>query len=197
MNTSILDQINNFATCSKQEIMMREASKMHDIKAFIKPDNGHSFEFKTNNSVDSPYRYVFKRRLHKLNRLESKILITADFLDDELKEYEKRKENLHDYLVFMYSNIMLEFDMRYIRWWIMKEGPNPKEIIVRDPDTNTNKKNLVYYIPMSIPHIIHDYSTTIATRDSIFNKWEKGQDANQTKQLKQPTQQTASISPYF
>ena len=194
MNTRILDQINNFATCAKQEIMMMEASKMHDIKAFIKPDNGHSFEFKTNNSVDSPYRYIFKRRLHKLNRLESKILITADFLDDELKEYEKRKENLHDYLVFMYSDIMLEFDMRDIRGWIMFEGPNPKEIIVRDPDTNTNKKNLVYYIPMSVTHTIHAYSTTIATRNSIFNKWEKGQDANQTKQ---PTQQTASISPYF
>lgn len=193
MNPNILNQILKLASCGKQEIMMMEASYLHDIKVFIKPDNKHSFEFKTCNSLESPHRYVFKRRLKDIDQQESKISIAADFLEAELKEYDKRKRGLHDHLVFMYTDSMLEFDMKHIQEWFIEKSPNPETILVR---TNEGilKMIVVYFIPMNIPHTVHNYLTPIVTRDSIYNKWKKQPDAEPTKA---PAPQATFISPYF
>lgn len=195
MNANILNQILKLASSGKQEIMMMEASYLHDIKVFIKPDNKHSFEFKTCNSLESPHRYVFKRILKDPVQQEPKIAIAADFLEAELKEYEKRKRNLHDHLVFMYTDSMLEFDMKDVQKWFMEESPNPKTILV-PPNEGILKTIVVYFIPMNIPHTIHAYSTPMATRDSIFYKWKKQPDDEPTK-AHTPAPQASFISPYF
>lgn len=184
---------------------MYEATAKHDIKSFSKVEDEYSFEFKTTNSLESPHRYVFKRRLKSilktLNFQESLILITADFLDKELELYETRKNELHHHLVFMYDDCMLVFNMRDIRAWMMREGPTAKQARV------SNKKcqggsfvqctENVYYIPASVPRSYENYVSNESFRASIYNRWTYQSDSSDAKPTKTQTPQGAPISPYF
>ena len=194
-------QIQELAKCGNQEILMYEAAAKHDIKSFSKVEDEYSFEFKTTNSLESPHRYVFKRRLKTLNFQESLILITADFLDKELELYETRKNELHHHLVFMYDDRMLVFNMRDIREWMMREGPTAKQARV------SNKKcqggsfvqciEDVYYIPSSVPRSCENYISNESFRASIYNRWTYQSDSSDAKPIKTPAPQVTPISPYF
>lgn len=204
MSPNISYQIRELAKCANQEILMNEASSRHVIKSFGKVEDGHSFEFK--NSFESPYRYVFKRRLKSSNSQVPTILITADFLDKELKLYETRKDNLHHYLVFMYNDCMIKFDMRDIREWIMKEGPNPKSAQVRNKKCQDGSfarcAEMVYYIPASVPRVSANYISSEKFRSIVYSKWNCCVVsapyilADQIR-ITTLTQQVVSISPYF
>ena len=213
MNTNISYQIRELANSANQEILMREAASKHDIKSFSKTENNYSFEFKTTNSLQSPFRYVFKRRLRIFNPQIPKILITADFLDKELELYETRKENLHHLLVFMYIDRMIEFDMRDIRLWVMKEGPNPKEAQIRNKKSKDGSfvpcTEMVYYIPASVPRSEKNYILNEATRGSIYSMWVNPSNSPDDvdgvvtapytldDQIRITSPQVTSISPYF
>ena len=201
MNANISHQIPELANCGNQEILMWEMTYKHNIKEFSKVEDERSFEFKTTNSLESPYRYVFKRRLKLSNSQSSVILITADFLNNELGLYEARKENLHHYLVFMYNDCMIEFNMKDIREWIMREGPNPKKAQVRNKKCKDGSfalcTEMVYYIPASVPRIEKNYILSEAARASIYNRWINPFDYSDAEPAKQPAQQATSISPYF
>lgn len=201
MNIHILHQIHELANSANQEILMREVADRQDIKEFSKTENNYSFEFKTTNSLESPHRYVFKRRLRCFNPQIPKILITADFLDKELELYEARKTNLHHHLVFMYNDRMIKFNMRDIRLWMMNEGPNPKEVQIRNKKCQDGSfapcTEMVYHIPSSVPSEWINYRSSEATRASIYNMWTNPFDPSDDEPVKTPTLSPSSISPYF
>lgn len=215
MTANISHQIQELAKCGNQEILMYEKAAKHDIKSFSKVKDEYSFEFKTTNSLESPHRYVFKRRLKSLNFQESAILITADFLDNELELYETRKNELHHHLVFMYNDRMLEFNMRDIREWMMREGPTTKYTRVSNKKCQDGSfakcTEKVYYIPASVPRSCENYVSKENFRASIYNKWTYQSDSPDAAdgvvfapyilddqiRVTTPTPQTAPISPYF
>ena len=201
MKANISHQIQELAKCGNQEILMYEAAAKHDIKSFSKVEDEYSFEFKTTYSLESPHRYVFKRRLKTLNFQESLILITADFLDKELELYETRKNELHHHLVFMYDDCMLVFNMRDIRAWMMREGPTAKQARVSNKKCQggsfTRCTEDVYYIPASVPRSCENYISNESFRASIYNRWTYQSDSSDAKPTKTQTPQGAPISPYF
>jgi len=223
MTANISHQIQELAKCGNQEILMYEAAAKHDIKSFSKVEDEYSFEFKTTDalvldpwnevedeysfefkttySLESPHRYVFKRRLKTLNFQESLILITADFLDKELELYETRKNELHHHLVFMYDDCMLVFNMRDIRAWMMREGPTAKQARVSNKKCQggsfTRCTEDVYYIPASVPRSCENYISNESFRASIYNRWTYQSDSSDAKPTKTQTPQGAPISPYF
>ena len=200
MTANISHQIQDLAKCGNQEILMYEEAAKHDIKVFSKVED-ESFEFKTTNPLESPHRYVFKRRLKTLNFQESAILITADFLDNELELYETRKNELHHHLVFMYDDCMLVFNMRDIREWVMREGPTAKYARVINKKCQsgsfTRCTENVYYIPASVPRLCENYISKENFRASIYNRWTYPSDFSDAEPTTAPAPQNASVSSYF
>lgn len=201
MTANNLQQIQELAKCGNQEILMYEKAVKHDIKSFSKVENEYSFEFKTTNTLESTHRYVFKRRLKTLNFQESTILITANFLDKEFKLYETRKYNLHHHLVFMYNDRMLEFNMKDISEWMMRECPNPKSTQVRNKKCQDGSvaryMEYVYYIPSSVPRSCENYISNESFRDAIYREWTNPSNSPDAKPSTTSVLQVASISPYF